>query len=69
MSWRRTVSEVPADVSAALKVTPVVVPQSQDVEMADAGVAKTTAGVSLQSVLRKRVSRSMQHSASLRTTE
>ena len=55
MSWRRTDSEVPADVAAALKVTPVEVPQAQDVEMADAGVAKTTAGVSLQSALRKPV--------------
>ena len=47
---------MPAHIAAALKATPVtVVPQAQDVEMADAGVAGTTAGVSLQSVLRKPV--------------
>ena len=40
MTWRRTdevTDKVPADVAAALKTTPVVVPEAQDVEMADAG--------------------------------
>ena len=58
MTWRRTdevTDKVPADVAAALKATPVVVSEAQDVEMADAGAAKTTAGVSLQSVLKKPV--------------
>ena len=55
MTWRRTdevTDKVPADAAAALKATPIVVP---DVEMEDVSAAKTTTRVTPQSVLRKPV--------------